>query len=88
MNPTLNKALQAIAVYVLGLICPGVPSWLWAAIVAALFSGDITPEHIMAFAVEHNITATPDYDIEKNGQKETNVVRAQGQVNGNFNKDT
>lgn len=85
MNPTVNKVLQAIAVYVLGLICPGVPAWLWTAIVAALFSGDISPEHILAFAALHNITATPDYDIEKNGQK-TAKVYAIGQDNGNFNR--
>lgn len=87
MNPTVNKALQAIAVYVLGLICPGIPSWLWAAIVAALFSGEITPAHIMEFAALHNIKAVPDYDIEKNGTKSVKLYSV-GEENGNFNKRT
>lgn len=85
MSPTVSKVLQAVCVYALGLLCPGVPQWLWTAIVAAIFSGDITPAHIMEFAAAHNIKATPDYDIEKNGQK-TDKVYAQGQINANFNQ--
>jgi hypothetical protein len=85
MSPTVSKALQAIAVYVLGILCPGVPAWLWMAIVAAIFSGDITPAHIIAFAASHNIKTEPDYNIQKNGGK-TIQPAAVGQANGNFNR--
>jgi hypothetical protein len=54
------KALIPVEGMLLNVICPAVPAVVWVALITALLSGDLTPEHIQKFMQEHNITIYSD----------------------------
>lgn len=59
------KALIPAAVYLLGIVCPVVPGFLWTALFNAVVGGDVTVEHLQQFLTDHNITAVDKFPVEK-----------------------
>jgi hypothetical protein len=58
------KALIPIAAFLLGLLCPAVPSAVWSALLTAAFSGLITLGHIKEFLAAHDIKIYSPKDIQ------------------------
>lgn len=70
MSPTLQKILQPVVVYLLGLAAPAVPSVVWSVLVGAVLSGTITPAHLQEFLAAHGLKeyhADNDFPHGKNG---------------------
>ena len=55
------KALIPVAGMLLNIACPAVPAVVFDALITAIVSGDLTPEHIKAFMDSHGIKTFPDY---------------------------
>lgn len=55
-NPVV-KAMIPVLAMLLNIACPAVPAVVWTAILTAVMSGDLTPEHIGDFMRQHNIKA-------------------------------
>ena len=62
-DPTV-RALIPVAGMLLAIAVPEVPAVIWVAIITALLSGDLTPEHIQSFMDEHNIKTFAEYPTE------------------------
>ena len=62
------KALIPAAVYLLGIVCPVIPGFIWMALFNAIIGGDVTVEHLQQFLTDHNIktySEPTDFPVEK-----------------------
>jgi hypothetical protein len=55
------KALIPVAGMLLNIACPEVPAVIWVALITAVVSGDLTPDHIKTFMDSHGIKTYAEY---------------------------
>jgi hypothetical protein len=76
------KALIPVAGMLLNIACPAVPAVVWTALITAVVSGDLTPDHIKSFMEANGIKTYAEYPAG-----ETSFLPlAQGTPNENINQ--